>query len=186
MTRALGIRYLWADSICILQGTDDQARADWVIESSRMASVYGGAYITIAAAWGKSMHSGIFICRPSNMPAEATIGLGCLNDPTVKTVVALVPPGPGARVDSTQEPLFSCGLALQEGVLSRRVLICNRDQMVWQCQSAAFTESGEKMESLGSMRLDSSFETSIHPPSIARNLSRSKTASALATVFYQT
>lgn len=44
-TRALGLRYLWIDSLCIVQ--DDPE--DWAREAGRMAGVYGGAHVVIAA-----------------------------------------------------------------------------------------------------------------------------------------
>jgi hypothetical protein len=34
--RRMGFRHLWIDSICILQGSDVEAQADWMFESSRM------------------------------------------------------------------------------------------------------------------------------------------------------
>jgi hypothetical protein len=52
LTRYLGIRYLWADCLCILQ--DD--KADWEYEASRMADVYSNAYLTIAAT--RASHCG--------------------------------------------------------------------------------------------------------------------------------
>jgi hypothetical protein len=82
LTRKLGLRYLWADSLCIIQGSDKEARDDWAKESSTMASVYGGAYLTIAAAWGDSMHSGLFTTRPSKAPSGPFLGLKSLQDPT--------------------------------------------------------------------------------------------------------
>lgn len=36
VTRKLGVRYLWIDALCILQG----CKQDWEIESGRMASYY--------------------------------------------------------------------------------------------------------------------------------------------------
>jgi hypothetical protein len=35
ITRRLGIRYLWVDALCILQGDDLEAHADWQRESSK-------------------------------------------------------------------------------------------------------------------------------------------------------
>ena len=46
VTRKLGVRYLWVDSLCIIQGDTK----DWERESSRMGGVYRGAYLTIAAS----------------------------------------------------------------------------------------------------------------------------------------
>ena len=45
VTRALGIRYLWIDSLCIIQGDN----TDWEQESAKMGSIYEGSYITLAA-----------------------------------------------------------------------------------------------------------------------------------------
>lgn len=44
VTRALGYRYLWIDSLCILQ----DSHADWDFESSRMRDYYMNAMLTIA------------------------------------------------------------------------------------------------------------------------------------------
>lgn len=45
ITRQVGERYLWIDSLCIVQ--DDPQ--DWEEQSARMPSIYGGATLTIAA-----------------------------------------------------------------------------------------------------------------------------------------
>jgi hypothetical protein len=49
VARALGIEYLWIDSLCIVQDSDE----DWASETSKMAGVYENAYVTISsnAAW---------------------------------------------------------------------------------------------------------------------------------------
>ncbi|PQE03115.1 heterokaryon incompatibility protein [Rutstroemia sp. NJR-2017a BVV2] len=45
ITRALGLRYLWIDSLCIIQDDKD----DWQFESAKMANIYLGSCVTIAA-----------------------------------------------------------------------------------------------------------------------------------------
>jgi hypothetical protein len=45
ITRQLGLRYIWIDSLCIIQ---DSLR-DWETESSKMGSIYQNSYITISA-----------------------------------------------------------------------------------------------------------------------------------------
>ncbi|KAF6791029.1 het domain protein [Colletotrichum musicola] len=44
IARMLGIRYVWIDALCIVQGIG----GDWHTEASKMASVYGNAIITVA------------------------------------------------------------------------------------------------------------------------------------------
>ncbi|KAH7087870.1 heterokaryon incompatibility protein-domain-containing protein [Paraphoma chrysanthemicola] len=55
-TYRLGIKYLWIDSLCILQ----DSAIDWQHEGSRMASIYEGAYVTLAASESPNAHAGCF------------------------------------------------------------------------------------------------------------------------------
>lgn len=57
--RALGIHYLWIDSLCIVQ--DDVQ--DWKNEAGKMASVYRDAYCTIAATGSQGDQEGMFVDR---------------------------------------------------------------------------------------------------------------------------
>tara|TARA_R110002003_G_scaffold48_7_gene4001 strand:+ start:3937 stop:5616 length:1680 start_codon:yes stop_codon:yes gene_type:complete len=165
-TKSLGVRYLWADSLCIMQGQSTEAREDWARESSKMASVYGGAWLTIAAAWGSSMHDGLFTIRPHDSTDHIDIGLESLEDDSCKGTLRLVPKH-DLPVDSMEEPLYTRAWALQERVLSKRVLICNRDQFVWECQGHCFAESGFRLKSIGAMRLDQVFLDKLGSESMA-------------------
>ncbi|KAF2655804.1 HET-domain-containing protein [Lophiostoma macrostomum CBS 122681] len=49
VTRKLGLRYLWIDSLCIVQDDD----ADWSAESVKMHNIYEHSYLTVAAAVAK-------------------------------------------------------------------------------------------------------------------------------------
>ena len=68
VTRRLGIRYLWIDSLCIIQQPDGSppnplepaATEDWNKEAPLMADVYGSTYCTIAAADAKDSTEGLF------------------------------------------------------------------------------------------------------------------------------
>ena len=59
ITRALSVRYLWIDSLCILQDSP----SDWQAESAKMPEIYQNAYATIAAAATDSTHGGILVER---------------------------------------------------------------------------------------------------------------------------
>jgi hypothetical protein len=47
ITTSLGIRYLWIDSLCIIQSGDDGA--DWVKEAAKVARYYQQSIVTISA-----------------------------------------------------------------------------------------------------------------------------------------
>ena len=59
VTRASGLRYLWIDSLCIIQDSP----SDWEREVSHMASVYMNAYATISAAASENSDGGLFFDR---------------------------------------------------------------------------------------------------------------------------
>lgn len=92
ITRQQGIRYLWVDSLCILQGETTAAREDWAIESTKMASVYGGALLTISAAWGRSVHDGIFTNRKDSNSDGINLRINCSQDPSRSGAVRLIKP----------------------------------------------------------------------------------------------
>ena len=60
LTRCLRIRYLWIDSLCIIQ----RDKEDWNRESSRMGDVYRNAYLMVAAANAADDAEGFFKPRP--------------------------------------------------------------------------------------------------------------------------
>lgn len=56
VVRMLEFRYLWIDSLCIIQDSDD----DWAAEADQMGTVYQNATLTIAAVGATSASSGCF------------------------------------------------------------------------------------------------------------------------------
>jgi hypothetical protein len=46
ITRRLGVRYLWINSLCIIQ----DVLSDWEIESSRMASIFSNSWLNLASS----------------------------------------------------------------------------------------------------------------------------------------
>jgi len=74
VTRELGIRYLWIDCLCIIQGDKE----DWDLESGRMADVYSNSYMNIAATKAKDCHGGLFkswgIRREKRLRAKTNSG----------------------------------------------------------------------------------------------------------------
>lgn len=55
ITRRLGFRYLWIDSLCIVQ----DSKSDWETESQKMGRIYTNAALTLAAAAATSSEGGM-------------------------------------------------------------------------------------------------------------------------------
>ncbi|RYP13316.1 hypothetical protein DL767_010802 [Monosporascus sp. MG133] len=150
IARKLRLRYLWIDSLCIFQ--DDQD--DWARESSRMANVYSGALVVIAANRARNSQTGIFHVREGELErpgAEIAIpNFGTEGEKGEERVVAqLLYPGdewPWVGGFNASEPLAERGWALQERVLARRVLHFNNRQMYWECDDGCVGEDGFREE----------------------------------------
>jgi hypothetical protein len=56
LTRRLGHKYIWIDSLCIIQEDEN----DWQRESAKMASIYESSILTIAATRASDGTKGIF------------------------------------------------------------------------------------------------------------------------------
>ncbi|KAG4432711.1 hypothetical protein IFR05_011811 [Cadophora sp. M221] len=67
----MGQRYLWIDSLCILQDSVN----DWIAESSRMDQVYSQAIFTIVADAAENCTSGFL--RPEARTSRETSVVGC-------------------------------------------------------------------------------------------------------------
>ncbi|KDR71611.1 hypothetical protein GALMADRAFT_229571 [Galerina marginata CBS 339.88] len=72
VTRKLGLRYLWVDSLCIVQ--DDDSKLGSKMEAiAKMGLVYGASDITLIAATGINAQAGIPGLRPGTRGREQLI-----------------------------------------------------------------------------------------------------------------
>jgi Heterokaryon incompatibility protein (HET) len=59
LPRFLDIEYLWIDSLCIIQDSDD----DWAIEAANMGDVYAHSFCNIAGTASQKVAQGLFVSR---------------------------------------------------------------------------------------------------------------------------
>ncbi|KAK3387355.1 HET domain protein [Podospora didyma] len=145
-TRKLGIRYLWIDSLCIIQRDSE----DWLHEAGRMASVYDNAKLTLAAAASSNSHGGLF--RVSDFqPHEISLGsdgndgirLRRYPDPQFFDYQHEIKSG-WEEGFSGVSPLLQRAWVFQERILSRRVLYFTPLELVFECRESNSTESGQQ------------------------------------------
>src|SRR5690606_33344547 len=72
VTRRLGFEYVWIDSLCIIQ--DDEK--DWVNEAAKMASIYEGATIVLAATSSVDGEGGCLFPRQPFVEVRGTSHTG--------------------------------------------------------------------------------------------------------------
>ncbi|EGO19999.1 hypothetical protein SERLADRAFT_442803 [Serpula lacrymans var. lacrymans S7.9] len=65
-THKLNLRYLWTDTLCILQGSADDKRN----EIARMCDIYQDAYVTIIAASAQKVSQGFLQDRPDPVTTD--------------------------------------------------------------------------------------------------------------------
>ncbi|KAH7085583.1 heterokaryon incompatibility protein-domain-containing protein, partial [Paraphoma chrysanthemicola] len=71
ITRAIGLRYLWVDSLCIVQ----DSKTDWATHVEAMASIYETAHITLAAGASGDDDGGFFAVPPENYTKPSLLEL---------------------------------------------------------------------------------------------------------------
>jgi hypothetical protein len=129
--RALGKRYLWIDSLCILQGP----QGDFKDEAKRMETVFSSAYCVLAASGASSQQDGFLHVLPGREAQRAKRD---------RDVVAIQPPGRSAPVyvcemiDKFDEHVLGSNLSrrawvLQERALARRTVFFTERQTYFEC-----------------------------------------------------
>lgn len=140
VTRALGFRYLWIDSICINQ----EDGAEKASEISRMAQIYQNASLNISATQASAGVQGLFANREplSVAPVLRTLegtesGAGAKQN----FLAVMIHPSQALSTsrweDNVQNaPIQSRGWVLQERLLAPRVVHFCKEQVYWECRES--------------------------------------------------
>lgn len=141
LVRYIGIRYLWIDSLCIIQDFEE----DWQRESAQMASIYRNAYLVVAATQASDGEVGCFVDYPECL---SCVALSAESDGYVDIHLMAEPkhffdndPIQSARA-KRMNPLLSRAWCLQERLLSRRLIHFAREELVWECQEQRLCDCG--------------------------------------------
>lgn len=130
ITRQMGLRYIWIDSLCIIQ---DSAR-DWETESFKMGSIYENAYFTISATASPDGASRALQDRekPVKLNFENSVG----DELEIRARrVEEHHPGNKDEPATLVGPLTTRAWALQEHVLSTRILHYTKTELLFECKT---------------------------------------------------
>jgi hypothetical protein len=153
ITRELGVRYIWIDSLCIIQ--DD--RNDWKRESAKMAEIYSNSYLNLAATGSADGEGGCFLNRwtssgKSRFPvklheikrevgghAVSIFARRLISDAHIH-FTDLEPPN--AEDILVAAPLLSRAWVMQERLLTARTVHFHSAELVWECKEGLLCECG--------------------------------------------
>jgi hypothetical protein len=131
LTKKLGERYLWVDSLCIVQD-DDADKAEFI---TRMDLIYSQALLTIVAAAGSDANAGLPGMRNGTRDEQVSCKVK-----DVSLVCALHSEPNDFDNYLSFTTWNSRGWTMQERVLSRRALIFTSEQVYWECQQSSWCE----------------------------------------------
>lgn len=138
----LGLRYIWADRLCIFQ----DSREDWSHEASRMAFVYKHAFVTISTSCASDESQGCFRKRNATgiqplrlnfnalLPSKPANGLRDISYITCKQ------PDIHQKKGGKLGHLADRGWVLQERILSQRIIHFAEDEVYWECNALEASE----------------------------------------------
>ncbi|KAL2070009.1 hypothetical protein VTL71DRAFT_14689 [Oculimacula yallundae] len=138
LTRAMGVRYLWVDAVCIVQD-DSEIKQDHL---RAMPSIYAQAHFTIVVATGETANSGIPgvgpNSRPRHVPLSITLptkAIGVNSLTHFKRLKFLTRMGFGPS-----RPIWSQrAWTMQEQMFSKRILLLG-EVAAWLCSFTQYRE----------------------------------------------
>ncbi|KAK2730351.1 heterokaryon incompatibility protein [Colletotrichum kahawae] len=137
ITRSLGVRYLWIDSICIIQ--DEPQQTDWKKEVTRMGDVYANSMCNISA----------LDCQDASYPIFRDRSAAALNSPVVETDVHgngqtahyLTRDDYAWHYEVVRSTVNSRAWVFQERLLSPRILNFGKNEVYWECRCLEASET---------------------------------------------
>ncbi|KAH7310194.1 heterokaryon incompatibility protein-domain-containing protein [Rhexocercosporidium sp. MPI-PUGE-AT-0058] len=135
VARRLGVRWLWIDSLCIIQGD----KADWETESAVMGQYYANTYLTVAASLSPNPMTP-FLCERGPWSLAETFEI-CHGG---RKHSVMAHPRPEDRFTPTQSsttainhrfgPLSTRAWTWQENALASRIVHYTATGLVYECR----------------------------------------------------
>ncbi|KAI9771982.1 MAG: hypothetical protein M1839_002575 [Geoglossum umbratile] len=140
IAKALGFRYLWIDSLCIIQGDD----LDWAEQGAAMTDIYGLSTLNVSASSSRNSNEGILMSLPDH---GIKIGYSRHHDADSGWEAIFVG-HPNETLDLEENHISSRGWVFQERLVSTATLHYTNEGMVWECASGISLEHDQSLSSV--------------------------------------
>ena len=134
VTRDIGMRYIWVDSLCIVQDDDD----DWEKEADLMDSVFRAAFCVIAATRATGVREGFLQERAPRLSFQLQ-----------GSPVFVAEDIENFQRDVLEGHLNKRAWVLQERALARRTIYFTETQIYWECGDGIRCETLTKLRKYG-------------------------------------
>jgi hypothetical protein len=134
-TQRLKVRYLWIDSLCIMQDSED----DWQAEAAMMSQVYKQSALNIAINSAKATSSGMFQVRSSDTRRCLSIHQRAITrkEGSKRFLLTL---RRNLEIACSERTLHCRAWVIQERLLSPRTVHFS-EQLFWECRSSQASET---------------------------------------------
>lgn len=122
ISKAIGVRYIWIDALCIVQDDD----LDWRAQAPWMGQFYGNAVVTIAAT--SSEHADMGMLRPRTVEQYELESCKIFNQVPDR-------PLPQTLRHFATAPINQRAWTMQELYLSRRIIHMTDACSAWECRT---------------------------------------------------
>jgi hypothetical protein len=138
VSKALGIRYLWIDAICILQDAD----SDFYAECTHMSSIYANSSCNIVATFGKEPSMSLFKTRNPEALQITKITNGWKSHTSSNTWldIDVIVEEDHLSKELMKSEVSKRGWILQELFLAPRAIYFGENQVYWSCRNTEICE----------------------------------------------
>ncbi|KFY21190.1 hypothetical protein V491_03089 [Pseudogymnoascus sp. VKM F-3775] len=164
IAQALGVEYVWIDSLCIIQYDD----TDWDEQVKFMQSVYTSAYCTIAATSAQDMNQR-FLDRAIRQDEYICI----LNHDSGGRRIFICTDASDFDTEVDNAGLNTRAWILQERLLASRTIHFGAHQMYWECGEGVYCEDLTRLKTSDkkrNFRLDPEFPRLLQDSGVATTL----------------
>ncbi|PSN72086.1 HET-domain-containing protein [Corynespora cassiicola Philippines] len=134
VARFIGVRYIWIDSLCIVQGQG----GDFAYEGNFMHKVYRSSYCNIVAADSRDSKGGLFRDRKPDDIAPATFMAS--ENSVLEDGMWRVLEEDMWKSELLEADIYKRGWVFQERMLSPRILHFTKSQIYWDCSTISACE----------------------------------------------
>ncbi|ETR97503.1 HET-domain-containing protein, partial [Trichoderma reesei RUT C-30] len=122
------IRYIWIDSLCIIQ----DSKSDWKKHSLKMSDIYSNSSLTLVESHGLHTEKRLFQDSTSRNPSKhVTVRDAQGKDHELHYRHTIC--HPTFMVADDNVPVWKRAWVFQERLLSHRLLVFGADELSWQC-----------------------------------------------------